>query len=326
MLQVAAASSLRKFRTGDPDVAHRHVATTFANHELAVDDRHPVDFRLDTISSGRLTLGRMSYGATAILNGPPMQSCYHVNFLMEGSSVVEQRGVRRNLDARRAGVVFVPDAPVMINWSADATQYHLKLPIDTLETHAGTLLGRPEKQEVRFDLTFDTAAGAGRSLLAAVKFLYRELAREEGIATMPLARHDFESSLMTQLLLTVPNQLTAALVGPSPRAGSPTVRHLIDFIDAHPDEAMTTADLAARAGVTARALQLGFQQAVGMPPSEYVRSVRLDRVRTDLSMGRSESVSASAARWGLFHLGRFARQYREKFGELPSETLNRSMR
>jgi len=54
--------------------------------------------------------------------------------------------------------------------------------------------------------------------------------------------------------------------------------------------------------------------------------VRLDRVRTDLSMGRSESVSASAARWGLFHLGRFARQYREKFGELPSETLNRSMR
>ncbi|MFF1553012.1 AraC family transcriptional regulator [Rhodococcus erythropolis] len=315
------ASDLRRFRTSDPATAHQLVVTTFANHDLNLDESKPVKFCLDTVASERLTLGRMSYGVSATLNGPPMQSCYHVNLLVEGSSIVEQKGVRRSLAARQAGVAFLPDAPVMVQWSADAKQYHIKLPTRVLETHAGTLLGRPDRQVVKFDLTFGVDASAGRALLASTKFLYRELARVGGIASMPLACRELESALMTQLLMTVPNQLRAALVGPAPRPGSARINEIIDFVDAHPDGAVTTADLAMRAGVTARALQLGFQHAVGMSPSDYVRTVRLDRVRRDLIAGRSPSVGDAAMRWGFYHLGRFAQQYRERFSELPSDTL-----
>jgi AraC family ethanolamine operon transcriptional activator len=38
-------------------------------------------------------------------------------------------------------------------------------------------------------------------------------------------------------------------------------------------------------------------------------------------MRHARSVSEAATRWGFWHFGRFAREYRAMFGELPSETL-----
>ncbi|NEW26619.1 AraC family transcriptional regulator [Nocardia cyriacigeorgica] len=308
------------FHTEDPAAAHDHVAATFAHHDLVLDERLGIDFTLETARSDSLTVGRMSYGTTARIEGPPMQKCYHVNLSVAGHSKVAQRGTCRSFEAGQAGVAFVPDAPVSIRWSAEAAHYHINLRREVFERHAARLAGHRDPQPIRFDLTFPIDTPAGRALLASTRFVYAELAREGGIATMPLACRELETTLMTQLLLTAPSQLTPALTGSAPSVGSARIRDAIAYIHAHPDADISTAELAARAGVSARALQLGFRDAVGMSPSAYVRSVRLDRVRDELSSGRISSVSDAAMRWGFFHLGRFAQQYRERFGELPSET------
>jgi AraC-like DNA-binding protein len=51
--------------------------------------------------------------------------------------------------------------------------------------------------------------------------------------------------------------------------------------------------------------------------------VRLDHVRTELlhSDPAEVRVTEVAMRWGFFHQSRFAQQYRDRFGELPSATL-----
>ena len=55
----------------------------------------------------------------------------------------------------------------------------------------------------------------------------------------------------------------------------------------------------------------------------YLRRLRLQRVHAELAANSPESVTVTmvAGRWGFVHLGRFASQYRQLFGETPSETL-----
>jgi AraC-like DNA-binding protein len=233
---------------------------------------------------------------------------------------VGQAGVRATSLAGESGVVFGPDEPLSVRWSPDATQYVVKLPKELLEAHASRLAGRPFDDGLGLALAFDLTGGPGKALLATASFLYGELTRPDGLATMPAARHEMESALMTQLLMTVPSRMTPALHGRPAHTTRSRIREVMDFIDAHPEQTIGTDDLASRAGISARALQAGFREVVGMSPTAYVRGVRLDRVHIELSTEGAGSVTTVAARWGFFHPGRFASQYRERFGQLPSET------
>jgi len=76
-----------------------------------------------------------------------------------------------------------------------------------------------------------------------------------------------------------------------------------------------------------RALQQGFARHLETTPSGYLRQVRLGRVREALLAGDADTmtVAAVASGWGFFSLGRFAAQYREAYGESPSQTLRRRL-
>ena len=60
-----------------------------------------------------------------------------------------------------------------------------------------------------------------------------------------------------------------------------------------------------------------------MSPMAYVQEVRLQRVHRQLRAAApgTTTVTDVAHAWGFVHLGRFARRYRERFGESPSQTL-----
>jgi len=50
----------------------------------------------------------------------------------------------------------------------------------------------------------------------------------------------------------------------------------------------------------------------------------MNGVRRDLQRADpSEKIADVANRWGFWHMGQFAADYRRQFGELPSETLKR---
>jgi AraC family transcriptional regulator, ethanolamine operon transcriptional activator len=84
---------------------------------------------------------------------------------------------------------------------------------------------------------------------------------------------------------------------------------------------ISIADICQATGVSRRSLQYCFQDVLGISPLEFVRAVRLDRVRGMLRT--AHSVTDAAAHWGFWHLGYFSRDYRNMFGELPSEAYRR---
>lgn len=83
-------------------------------------------------------------------------------------------------------------------------------------------------------------------------------------------------------------------------------------------------DIARRSGYSRRALELIFNDSVGMPPGRWFMNLRLNgALRELLTAAPGCSVADVAARWGFRHLPRFAERYRGAFGELPSRTLQR---
>lgn len=101
----------------------------------------------------------------------------------------------------------------------------------------------------------------------------------------------------------------------------------LEFVVAQADQDITVSDIAAAAGVSVRALQRTFQRRLGIRPLTALRNERLRRAHDDLlaaDRSSDETVRSVAARWGFTNAGRFAAAFAERYGELPSSTLDRS--
>ncbi len=89
-------------------------------------------------------------------------------------------------------------------------------------------------------------------------------------------------------------------------------------------EQITLAGLASACGASERTLLKQFQRLVGLPPLAYLRRLRLNVARNELTRAENNDViSDIAMRCGFSHLGRFAAEYRRLFGETPSATRQR---
>jgi AraC-like DNA-binding protein len=119
------------------------------------------------------------------------------------------------------------------------------------------------------------------------------------------------------LLATMPDAEGGSL-GMRPRI----VKRVMTAIEEDPARPWSPADLAEIAGVSVRRLQQGFREYVGQTPFHYLHDVRLERAHADLvNSGPSTTVTDIALRWGIMHMGRFAADYRRKYGRAPSHTL-----
>lgn len=94
-----------------------------------------------------------------------------------------------------------------------------------------------------------------------------------------------------------------------------------DFILSRPESPTSILEVCKAIGVSRRTLQYCFQDVLNLNPIAFLRMVRLNGVRGMLRT--CASVSEAATYWGFWHFGRFSQDYRQLFGELPSETYRR---
>ncbi|GAA1921225.1 AraC family transcriptional regulator [Nocardioides lentus] len=321
-------TSVPVVHTRSLEEARAAVERVYLPHRLE-GRREELDMRLNATSDRTLTLGYLTYGAETSLRMPPTESCYHVNLDVAGRTWADRSGrggaSTAHTTPRAGGTVLTPDVTTTVHWSTDAEQLILKVSRVGLESHLSDLLGRPVGDVVGFDLGLDLTTDAGRSLLRSVEFLASELDRPGGLAASPLARAQLESYVLTQLLLAGRHQYSDALAGREDRTRLGRLAPVVAYVDENADAELTPELLARVACVSVRTLHGAFADQLGVSPMAYVRGVRLAKVRAELLAGDPERVRVTdvASRWGFFHQSRFAQQYRDQFGELPSATLQR---
>lgn len=315
-------------RTSRLDAAREAVSRVYLPHRLDSADGDRLGMTLNAAEGARFTLGFLVYGAKTRLDMPPTEVSYHINLTTKGKTFADRTDGRRAVTAARSsGLVLLPDQLNTVRWTAEAEQLILKVPRWRLESHLADLIGHRVDDVIDFDFSFDMATGPASSLLAAVEFMAREFDRPGGLAEMPMAREQLETFVLTQLLSVVPSPYAGELARPADAVPRSRLKPVIEHIEMNVDEALTPQELARVGCMSVRTLHATFQAELGISCMAYLRRLRLDHVRSELlRTGRGDvRVTDVAMRWGFFHPSRFAQQYRERFGELPSDTVKRHL-
>lgn len=314
-----------RLSTADVDIARAEVGRVFCPHRLVPEAGvKELRMRLAARKAGGFGVVDLDYGRAVRVEPGPLESFYLVRMPRAGQATVRHGAHVVQSDVRTASVLS-PFEASDIRWGAGTPHRIFYASREVVEEQLGRILGRPVDRPVRFDVAMDLSTAAAQAWRRGVDFLAAELDRagRGSLVDHPEVAATLHASLVISLLLTQRHSWTDALA--SPAAGAPAgrlVRRACDLMRDHHGEQLSAVDVAQALGVSLRTLQDAFRRELATTPTEYLRDVRLTAVHRVLrSAEPGTSVTAVALSHGFTHLGRFAQEYRARFGELPSRTL-----
>ena len=204
--------------------------------------------------------------------------------------------------------------------------YVVPLSKKKLKAHARSLVGEDvDLIGLAFETEVDFTAPGGKMIRNTIRYMADALEAPLHELSNPIVNGQIQDMLLTQCLTLLPNSYQDVLNGRSVTTIVPYyVKRARDYIHAHADRKLGLAEISAVAGCGYRGLQRGFMDAYGTSPMNYLRIVRLKRIRALLLTGQvGDTISGIAGKWGFAHMGRFAQAYYDEFGEFPSETLRK---
>lgn len=312
--------------TDDVDEARERVGRVFCPHSLRLVHRGDrLRARQYAARIGDITLSWLGYDAEVEIVAGPRTSFFSVQLPATGAAEIAC-GRQQIVSTPAVASVPTPVEQLRMRWDRRAQQIIVKVDETALERYLAQMLGYtpPEPLRPRLGLALESEAGMRWPAIHAL--LLNELALADSGQGSHASRALVQELVMGSLLLTHPSNYSTQLRADRGGAGPRYVRRAMEYASARLDHPLTVAELAEAAGVSVRALQQGFRQAIGCSPLSWLRDRRLERARDELRAaqpGDGTLVTDVALRWGFSHFGRFAQLYARRFGERPSETLRR---
>lgn len=327
MLDAETLSLLDRYeilRTPSVEEAQRVIGGVFSPHKLEVLDgptTGPVRMLHAAVAS--VSLGIIEYGR-AVKVATTFGYWHGLVLPLRGES--HFRCGNEHFIARPGLAAMVSASqPVEMTMSADLLQFVVKFDQVAVERALVRALGTPLSQPVAFSLQMPTDDGGGRSIFRIAQLMVSELVDAQSVLGSALVSQQLEQLLISALIAGQPHNFSDRLSERDLPVAPRFVRRAETHILNHPDEDLTIEALCAVAAVSERTLFAGFKRYRGVTPMQFLRTVRLERVRLDLLRARpGETVTDIASRWGFYQFGRFAGIYRQRFGESPSTTLRQA--
>lgn len=222
--------------------------------------------------------------------------------------------------------VIPPEMKIDVHYAPGYRQLILRLDPESLRGKLEALIGAP----VTRSLEFDRSAG-GRTpqfpvLRDAALFYAEKLASFE--SQLPeIVNKEFEQALLLAFFCGNRHNYSFLLDRPAKSATPREIGLVEAYIEANWDKPITIEDISAMTGVSARTIFQSFKQKRGYSPMAFAKSIRLERANAMLTRpGPDASVAGVAFACGFQSHGHFSKDYKERFGELPSATLAASRR
>lgn len=307
------------FRTTDLDEARDFVGRVFCPHRLVTDTP---DGHIDTVHNcarmSSLSLNYLDYGAKVHITPGELTSFFLVQIPLDGTTRVTNG--KETVLAHR-GMATVPNPLVHLDMTWEEQSPHLMVHVkrDVLESKLANLMSCELRAPLRFDLGLDLTAPQVVAWRRLLDLLVDDL---ETAVLHNSVRRQLEDLVLVGLLTAHQHNYSNCIQSNAEPVTPRAVRRAMDACEEDTGTILTVSELAQVADVSVRSLQEGFKNYVGLSPMQYLREVRLRRVRQELGCAdQSLTVAAVANKWGFAHLGRFSQLYAKRFGETPSQTL-----
>jgi AraC-like DNA-binding protein len=311
-----------EFRTTDVDEAAEVLGRVYVAAELTPIGTRSVNMQMSALQLPMLTAGYLGFGVHVAIQADDV-TAYYIDAPVSGRAVSRWRDGGLVKTTIGSVAVFTPGTPCVLDWSRDCGQVCLKIPEAQMRWQLEAMINHPVRERITFDRQLKLSTTAANDWYHLVQVLTRAARQPGGLLNHPLALGNLQLLLIQGLLQIQPHNYTEALTESAAAASPAVVKRAIDLMHAHPETPWSTAGLARATGASGRALQRAFERSGQPSPMMYLRRLRLHHVHAELAANSPDSVTVTtvAGRWGFVHRGRFASQYRQLFGENPSETL-----
>jgi len=133
--------------------------------------------------------------------------------------------------------------------------------------------------------------------------------------TYQLVEEKLIELLMNCLLESLPNKIDIDNT-------SQKFSKIIDYIHGNLSEITTVYQVCENTDIPERTIRRLINKKYNLSPKGYLNKLRLNEVRKNLkSKDRNTNIVQSASEYNFWHMGQFSKDYKNLFGELPSDTL-----
>jgi AraC-like DNA-binding protein len=322
-----AAEPLHRFpviSTSNPEELRHLAATLLGASQIDLKCEGPFHVRVNLV---QLNETGLAFGATSChLTAEQLSADFiRLAIAVKGCATTSVGGRTTDINQRQLAIT-----PSGVSSRAVCAPGHgrltLRLRREALVQKLTTLLGVRPKGELSFEPAIAADEPYAQGLLRLVFFLSQQL--DSTASKLPSAVClELEQAIQIAALWASRHSFSHALEREEKKPSCAIVNRLEQYIEANWQEAITVERLVAEAGVSARSVFRAFGLARGYSPMAFAKSVRLRHARMALMSGDpSVSVTGTAFKCNFASPGHFARDYRNAFGELPSQTLSRARR
>jgi AraC-like DNA-binding protein len=312
-------------RTRDPEKMRNALFTVYGATGFAVSK--PADFEgvANYLLLSKIGLGFCGYGAKTVVEFPEGDFARLQVGLKGRAGVILGGATTVPVNAQQLSIT-PPGQPTTIIFEPGFEQLILRIKAAALENALTTLLGAKPRTALVFDPTTPPKQPSAQLLRELTMFLAKQLNSTAAQLPKPMLL-ELEQALIVTFLSAHRHNFTDVLESPAKESAPLVVRSAEEYIEANWARAITIEELASQTSTSIRSLYAAFAKYRGYSPMKFAKSVRLRHARQMLLEGNPRtSVSQIAFKCGFGNLGHFASDFRQTFGELPSEVFARALR
>jgi len=305
--------------------AHDVLANAMSDHDMWVDKPNRFEMKHSKCQLGAISVHHLSFGTDTRIEVSDLVDNYYIQLPIHGQLHLYKNDRTVDANPNRA-FIMSPGSQHTLEINGNCIQRIIKIPRNIIERQLTDMMKCSIPHPVTFDLDMQSDCGHGASWWRHIQYLVAELGRPDTMYNFKPMANDMGKMIVNGLLHGQWHNYSDALDARSSSIAPGHVHRAETFIKDNIYEDMTIEDIVAAAKVRKRTLYDGFKRFRGISPMCYLHNLRLDMAREELLQPDNDmNITSVAMKLGFNHLGRFSINYKKRFGESPSQTLQKRL-